>query len=195
MNTLEFACIKHAGQFRKYSEIPNSIPYITHPLRVAEQVFSALYEFGYDYDHGMDKECILDIYDATLLHDVLEDTDTTFDELRGHFGATVATYVQELTNPSKGSSESREVRKQIDREHLAKASDEAQLIKLFDRYDNLIGFYEYIGLITHGQIELDDFYCTYCGETRELLKVIRNDSIFNRLVVYKKDEIKSMLVL
>ena len=99
---------------------------------------------------------------AAFLHDVVEDTPHTLDDIAAEFGADVAGLVAELTNPSKGMTAPRQRRKQLDREHLAAVSREAQLIKLLDRIDNLR--------------EMADvpaaFRRQYCQESRLLAEVI-----------------------
>ncbi len=74
---------------------------------------------------------------AALLHDVVEDTPYTLDDVSAAFGSEVAGLVGELTKASKGSQASRRERKRQDRERLAQVSDEAKIIKLLDRIDNL----------------------------------------------------------
>ena len=76
---LDFATKKHEGQRRVSGE-----PYITHPIAVA----NILLDLGMDYS----SVC------AALLHDVLEDTDTTEEELRERFGDTITELV--LGEPS-----------------------------------------------------------------------------------------------
>ena len=100
--------------------------YVTHPIRVSERVK------GYTQDEN--------VVAATILHDVLEDTDVDESTLREIFGDKITDLVVELTNPSKEldlTETSRAERKAVDREHLLHVSDEAKLIKLLDRIDNL----------------------------------------------------------
>lgn len=73
---------------------------------------------------------------SAWLHDVVEDTPATLDDIEHEFGSSVAQMVRELTDISKPNDGNRETRKAIDREHLAKASDRAQTIKLADLIDN-----------------------------------------------------------
>ena len=71
----EYADRKHKNQLRKSGE-----PYIIHPLAVAEIVAEI----------GLDTDAIV----AALLHDCLEDTDASFDEISHMFGQTVAELVE-----------------------------------------------------------------------------------------------------
>ncbi|MDX1605641.1 MAG: HD domain-containing protein, partial [Candidatus Competibacterales bacterium] len=71
---------------------------------------------------------------AALLHDILEDTETTVEELEGTFGATIAGYVVEVTDDKalpKGE------RKRLQVEHAAHLSEGARLVKLADKISNL----------------------------------------------------------
>lgn len=69
---------------------------------------------------------------AAWLHDIVEDTPTTFEELANEFGAGVTQLVMELTEVSKPSDGNRTARKEIDRRHLALASPRAKTVKLAD---------------------------------------------------------------
>ncbi len=79
---IEFIEEKHAGQYRKSGE-----PYVVHPLEVA----IILAELGMDVDTVV----------AGLLHDVLEDTETTYEELKENFGKDVADIVEGVTKLGK----------------------------------------------------------------------------------------------
>ncbi len=79
---IEFIEEKHAGQYRKSGE-----PYVVHPLEVA----IILAELGMDIDTVV----------AGLLHDVLEDTETTYEELKENFGKDVADIVEGVTKLGK----------------------------------------------------------------------------------------------
>jgi (p)ppGpp synthase/HD superfamily hydrolase len=99
---------------------------------------------------------------AAFLHDVVEDTPHTLDEIVAEFGPEVARLVAELTSPSKGMKASRHERKRIDRDHLATASHEATVIKLLDRIDNLQEMVD----------APSNFRRRYCEESRLLADVI-----------------------
>jgi hypothetical protein len=73
---------------------------------------------------------------AAWLHDTLEDTPATYEDIEAEFGSRVATLVGELTDVSKPTDGNREVRKAIDRDHLARASTDAKTVKLADLIDN-----------------------------------------------------------
>ena len=103
---------------RKYS----NQPYSDHLEQVAKIVISVT----------DDEEMIA----AAWLHDVVEDTPATLDNIEHGFGASVAQLVRDLTDISKPNDGNRAVRKAIDREHLMRASGRAQTIKLADLIDN-----------------------------------------------------------
>jgi len=73
---------------------------------------------------------------SAWLHDVVEDTPATLDDIEREFGTSVAQLVRELTDVSKPGDGNRTARKKLDREHLAQASGRAQTIKLADLIDN-----------------------------------------------------------
>jgi len=73
---------------------------------------------------------------AAWLHDVVEDTPATLDEIGAAFGAGVAGLVRELTDVSQPGDGNRAVRKAMDRAHLARASARGQTVKLADLIDN-----------------------------------------------------------
>lgn len=113
----------HNGQTRKWGHIND--PYILHPMRVAGRV--AIYPLATE-----------DMVAAAWLHDVLESTKITEQDLiAAGLGGPVIYFVKGLTNPSKGLELSRDVRKQMDRNYLAKASWEVRFVKLADRLDNI----------------------------------------------------------
>tara|TARA_R110002096_G_scaffold339936_4_gene533174 strand:+ start:485 stop:1006 length:522 start_codon:yes stop_codon:yes gene_type:complete len=115
-----YATAAHAavGQRRKYTDQP----YIVHPIRVAEIA---------DLYGGTD-----DMISAAYLHDVVEDTAVSIDDIEDMFGPAVALIVDGLTDVSKPEDGNRAVRKAKDRAHSAEASYEAQFVKCADIIDN-----------------------------------------------------------
>lgn len=103
---------------RKYSDEPYQI----HLADVARIVASVT----------EDEEMIA----AAWLHDVVEDTQATLEDLEGEFGAGVAALVEGLTDVSRPGDGNRAVRKAIDRRHSAAASPRAKTVKLADLIDN-----------------------------------------------------------
>ncbi|QQR40394.1 HD domain-containing protein [Devosia rhizoryzae] len=115
-----FATAAHGSidQQRKYT----GEPYIVHPLAVAEIVRTVAHS----------EEMIA----AALLHDVVEDTPVTIEEIEAEFGPEVAELVGWLTDVSKPSDGNRRKRKHLDLLHTAKATPAAKTIKLADLIDN-----------------------------------------------------------
>jgi (p)ppGpp synthase/HD superfamily hydrolase len=118
-NAIVFATSAHAGQVRKYT----GEPYITHPLRVAQIL-------AHHYPNANDS-----MIAAAILHDTVEDTDATLDDIEANFGAKVRELVYWLSDVSRLEDGNRAKRKAIDLEH-PKAPFQAQIIKLADVIDN-----------------------------------------------------------
>lgn len=144
-NAFMLASEAHAGQVRKYT----NLPYITHPVRVAMAVASH-------------PEATHNMIAAALLHDTLEDTALKPERIEDDCGIHVLDYVRALTNPSKGMGDPRSVRKQRDRDHLESADRKIKIIKMLDRIDNLR---EMTGAPS-------GFRRLYVEESMELLKVV-----------------------
>lgn len=119
LRAASFAAHKHRNQRRKDAD---ASPYINHPLALAR----VLAEEG-----GVSDAATLC---AALLHDTIEDTDTTADELRREFGDEVRAVVEEVTD-DKALPKSE--RKRIQVEQAAHISDKAKRVKLADKICNL----------------------------------------------------------
>lgn len=115
-----FATAAHTAidQRRKYT----NEPYITHPEAVAALVMQ----------YGGTETMVA----AAYLHDVVEDTPITIEDIRDFFGSEIASIVDGLTDVSEKSDGSRALRKALDREHIANASYEAQFVKCADLIHN-----------------------------------------------------------
>jgi len=119
LDALRFSARKHRDQRRKDRE---ASPYINHAIEVAEVLAVA---------GGVTDVTTLV---AAVLHDTLEDTDTTPQELEQKFGREVRLLVEEMTDDKKLP---KETRKQLQIEHAAAASHRAKLIKLADKICNV----------------------------------------------------------
>jgi guanosine-3',5'-bis(diphosphate) 3'-pyrophosphohydrolase len=114
-----FAAHKHRDQRRKDK---SASPYINHPIALAE----VLSRVG-----GVTSPNVLA---AALLHDTLEDTQTSRSELRKAFGPSITTVVVEVTDDKRLPKQRR---KELQVEHAAHISKSAKLIKLADKISNL----------------------------------------------------------
>lgn len=120
LKAAHFAAQKHSNQRRKNKE---ASPYINHPLQVA--IFIS--EIGQIKDP--------EIIAAALLHDTIEDTNTTPEELEQLFGSKIKNLVEAVTD---NKSLPKEVRKKLQIEHASQLSKEATLIKLGDKISNVL---------------------------------------------------------
>uniref|UniRef100_A0A3Q2QXU9 Guanosine-3',5'-bis(diphosphate) 3'-pyrophosphohydrolase MESH1 n=1 Tax=Fundulus heteroclitus TaxID=8078 RepID=A0A3Q2QXU9_FUNHE len=119
LETVNFAAEKHRKQRRLD---PEETPYINHPIGVARIL---------SYEGGVTD---IEVLQAALLHDTVEDTDTTPEELEAKFGPNVARIVQEVTD-DKGLP--KQERKRLQVEHAPHCSRQAKLVKLADKLYNL----------------------------------------------------------
>ena len=116
---LEFAADKHRCQKRKDTQ---SSPYVNHLIAVT-RILAA--------EGGIDDEA--DLLSA-VLHDTVEDTDTTFEELDARFGTTVAKLVGEVTDDK---TLPKAVRKQHQVDRAPGASPLAKQLKIADKIANI----------------------------------------------------------
>jgi (p)ppGpp synthase/HD superfamily hydrolase len=117
-DAIELAARAHHNQVRKGTEIP----YVVHPLAVAGWLIRA--------------NCPENMVIAALLHDVVEDTPVTFEEVRSQFGSEVVGLVAALSEPDKKASW--EDRKAHTVDYLEKqANDDVLMIALADKLDNV----------------------------------------------------------
>lgn len=119
LKAVSFAAHKHKNQRRKDAI---ASPYINHPIALA----SVLREEGGVGDP--------DVIAAALLHDTIEDTETTPEELRGQFGDRIAEIVAEVTDTKWIEKHSR---KRLQISKAGNASEAARLVKLADKICNL----------------------------------------------------------
>jgi GTP diphosphokinase / guanosine-3',5'-bis(diphosphate) 3'-diphosphatase len=119
LSAVQFAAYKHRDQRRKD---PAASPYVNHPIELANVL---------KLEGGVDDAQVLC---AALLHDTIEDTDTTVEELRAKFGAAIASVVLEVSD-DKDLPKSR--RKALQIEHAPHLSRAAKLVKLADKICNL----------------------------------------------------------
>jgi GTP diphosphokinase / guanosine-3',5'-bis(diphosphate) 3'-diphosphatase len=119
LEAASYAARQHTGQERKGERAE---PYINHPLEVANLLASV----------GRVED--MDILIAAILHDTVEDTGTTTEELNAKFGSRVTGFVLEVTD-DKTLSKTERKQKQI--EHAPHLTPEAKQIKLADKISNI----------------------------------------------------------
>jgi (p)ppGpp synthase/HD superfamily hydrolase len=119
MRAVDFAARKHRHQRRKGADAE---PYINHPVEVARLVAEAT--------DGKDLPAVL----AALLHDTIEDTETSYAELRREFGEKVAKLVAEVTDDKRLPKAER---KRLQVANAPHKSATARLIKIADKTSNL----------------------------------------------------------
>ncbi|MBP1628829.1 MAG: phosphohydrolase [Holophagaceae bacterium] len=119
LKALSFAAEKHRNQRRKD---PEASPYINHPIALADLLVN---------EGGVEDPVVLC---AAVLHDTIEDTETTPEELGRVFGPAILGIVLEVTDDK---SLEKSVRKQLQVEHAPHCSPGAKLVKLADKICNL----------------------------------------------------------
>lgn len=121
LKAINFASLKHEGQTRKVT----GKPYISHPIMVS-----------YILAKYKDSDNLEDLIVASILHDTLEDTDTTFDEIQKEFTPLVASLVLELTNDEEKIKKLGKLT--YHKNKLVGISSWALVIKLADRLSNIM---------------------------------------------------------
>jgi guanosine-3',5'-bis(diphosphate) 3'-pyrophosphohydrolase len=119
LRAARFAAWKHRDQRRKGR---GHLPYINHPLDLAHVLW---------FEGGIEDPVVLA---AALLHDTIEDTQTSLQELQGEFGPQIAEIVMEVTDEP---SLDWRARKRLQISRARNASTAAKLVKLADKICNL----------------------------------------------------------
>lgn len=143
---MKFAAKKHKDQKRKYT----GEPYYNHCVSVYTSVKN--------FTNNENVIC------AALLHDTIEDTETTYIDLGIEFGAEVAKYVEELTDVYTRESYpnlNRKERKFLEACRLKDISIEAKLIKYFDLMDNTITIIKYDSKFAETYLKEKQFILTH----------------------------------
>lgn len=142
---IDVARLAHEGQVRKYT----GEAYITHPLAV-RTMFVSYFETRGEND--------IEASQAAILHDTVEDTEITIEQIQETFGDTVAKYVWFLTKPENFVG-NRATRKELDVARLTAAPDIVKAIKLCD-------------LMHNSSIEKQDpkFWIVFKAEAKELVE-------------------------
>lgn len=120
LEAVGFATLKHAGQKREAANRCH-VPYMVHPIEVAQILAEC----------GIQDE---DILIAAILHDTLEDTDATENDLKFKFGTRVLSIVKENTDDPKLD---KAAQKQMQIVNAPNKSYAAKLVKLADKTSNM----------------------------------------------------------
>ena len=157
----EFSREAHRGQKRKYT----GEDYYYHTKDVAHRVWVS----------GGSVEAIC----AALLHDTIEDTETTYNELLGVFGEVIANMVLKLSDVSVPEDGNRAYRKKLDREAYADACNDTKTVKLADLLSNTSSIVRYD----------KKFAAIYMKEKELLLPFLKggNVGLFNQCEANIKD--------
>jgi (p)ppGpp synthase/HD superfamily hydrolase len=173
--TIEFAVKKHSGQTRKNGVLP----YISHPFDVLKKVCA----------WGIKD---LNVHKAALVHDLLEDTDTSIDELKSVVGEIACNYVQELTFTFNSNvKSSKKEQKEAYISSFDSKSDESLILKIADRFANIRDFIA----------DEDPYAVKYINQAKDLFQTFKNkkkhleekfgkraiDAIDQELSIFEKD--------
>ena len=118
LRALRTASIAHKFQMRK----DGHTPFINHPIKVAELISSV---------GGIQNEIILC---SAILHDIIEDTPTTFEEVKNTFGKEIADIIMEC---SDDKNLPKEERKRLQVKTVKYKSNNAKIVKLADKIANM----------------------------------------------------------
>ena len=116
---MEFAADRHRGQGRKDA---CNTPYINHPISVANLIADT---------GGI---CDSNVLAAALLHDTVEDTDATLEDIEEYFSREIRDIVMEVTDDKSLPSKER---KRLQVVNASRISYEAKLVKIADKISNL----------------------------------------------------------
>lgn len=150
LRAIDYSAKQHSNQRRKNAA---ATPYINHPIGVAWIL--------------MEEGGVTDIItlQAAILHDTVEDTDTTIKDIVNLFGDEVASVVAEVTDDRTLTSSERK-RKQV--ETVSSKSDRAKLVKLADKLYNLRDLEENLPVGWSEQRKKD--YYHWAGEVTNQIK-------------------------
>lgn len=170
----QFAVEAHSGQTRDFS----GEPYVRHPERVAKIL----------KDAAFDEHVII----AALLHDTVEDTEVTSEEIHKKFGSEVGILVDALTEPAKARGEYHSTPKvQRKAEFLRQLEDAphlAKCIKLADITDNTRDFCTYFDKNT---VRAENFYF---AKRDMLTRLYDSDADLYAMAAEQLEKLKELLI-
>ncbi len=165
LRAVQFAETFHRGQVRKYT----GAPYLTHCLSVASKISITPL-------HGILAANRGTLICAALLHDVVEDTPVTVEEIKEQFGEGVSLYVKALTDdPAVPGGPNRAARKARTRARLGACGDGVKIIKCADILDNMSSIMD----------NDPDFAKVFIREVGELIPVLKptcQSNLYDELV-------------
>lgn len=140
--------------FAKYNNLKrdNDLPFVVHPIRIT----SILRAYGFNEFENED------LMIATLLHDLVEDTNLTIKEIEHQFGKKVASIVNESTKPMNAKKEQW-------LETFKNYSKEAKIIKMADRLDNLMNMEKWDKQRKIAYLEQSKIIVTTCRDANQEL--------------------------
>jgi (p)ppGpp synthase/HD superfamily hydrolase len=132
----------------KQQGLEHDMPKLKAAYHVAEKAHAGVYrEEGSPYIHHPARACAIlieqcgvrdsDILAASLLHDVVEDSPVTLEQLKGQFGERTAELVDWVTKPDASGFPSKGARNHFQSERMKRAPEGARLVKIADRLDNV----------------------------------------------------------
>lgn len=168
---IEFSIVKHKGQTRK----GDGSPYISHPMSVAHRVKKLKKK----------SKNVWFLAGSAMLHDTVEDTDTTVDEIAERFGHHVAALVAELTLDKTQYEKIGKTRYLS--EHMTGMSSYALTVKLCDRLDNVLDMEDMDEEFINRYHEETIAILTYLQRNRKLTKTQRKlvKKIYKALKTYE----------
>lgn len=163
-NALAYASLVHKGQVRKYT----GEPYIEHPKLVAKiihdymELCDDIPLFAFDpIDYS--KMCC-----AALLHDTIEDTNATYEQIQKLSGKEICDLVYWVTDELTPEDGNREFRKRKYLEKILESPYEAKCLKIADILSNIRNLAEVV------PDDDKDFAVKYIGEKEELVKALKS---------------------
>jgi len=172
---INFAAHAHKGQIRKGA----NVPFISHPYSVGMILMKA----------GCSEEIIV----AGILHDTIEDTYVTIEDIREQFGKKVVSLVKSCTFPAKGLTWEERKKKIISL--IRKAPHEVMFIESADKLHNLISIEE--GIRTFGE-----HFWSFFKEGKDkqewyyrgIIKALNDNDFENEILDKMKDFVEKIFV-
>jgi len=153
----DIAKTAHQGQTRNIkNKEGEDIEYITHPLKVAELVKQL-----------KSSHKISDLIKAAILHDTVQDTNVTLDDIKNEFGELVHNLVKELTNDPEEIKKLGKTKYMIDK--MLSMTNWALIIKLADRYCNIEDLFNAF----HGTNKQKEWAKKYAIQTNDIIKELK----------------------